>query len=84
MTGALGFRSAQSAERALNSPQASCHSKLRCIVAESLVGYRRVALLCCFEFSVGSMASEAKQEEWTGGEVLFAGGTDWSKVVATA
>ena len=26
------------------------------------------------------MASEAKQEEWDGGEVLFAGGTDWSKV----
>jgi len=26
------------------------------------------------------MASEAEKEEWTGGEVLFAGGTDWAKV----
>ena len=26
------------------------------------------------------MTSDAKQEEWTGGEVLFAGGTDWAKV----
>lgn len=27
-----------------------------------------------------AMASEAEKEEWTGGEVLFAGGTDWAKV----
>ncbi|DBB10767.1 hypothetical protein WJX82_005865 [Trebouxia sp. C0006] len=26
------------------------------------------------------MASEAEKEEWTGGEVLFAGGTDWAKI----
>lgn len=26
------------------------------------------------------MTSDAKQEDWTGGEVLFAGGTDWAKV----
>ena len=27
-----------------------------------------------------AMASEVVKEEWTGGEVLFAGGTDWAKV----
>ncbi|DBA81433.1 TPA: hypothetical protein ACH3X1_007220 [Trebouxia sp. C0004] len=26
------------------------------------------------------MASEVEKEEWTGGEVLFAGGTDWAKI----
>ena len=31
-----------------------------------------------------AMASEAEKEEWTGGEVLFAGGTDWAKVHMSA
>ena len=81
----MGNGSAQSASHALNAQQASCHSKKR-----SCAALPQLSAECCRIASVAvlvvacvdklAMATEVEKEEWTGGEVLFAGGTDWAKV----